>query len=180
MKKIVLALALVVLAAANSFAGSKIETTVGGGIALPMGDFGDMANLGFGFSGRSLYKVNPNVGLGVAVAYNMFSASDDMKAYWGIDDVKFTTIEILGVGKFVFGKGSAKPYILAGAGFASFGMSVMGFSASSTELMLQPGLGVEIGSASSKVAFCVEGKMSVILTEGSTSMYLPIGVGVKF
>jgi hypothetical protein len=185
MKKALLMAALVAFVASSSFAATtaakKMELGVGAGIAVPMGDFGDAYGIGFGGGLSARFLVAPTISVGGALSYNTFGSDVD-------NGPSASAIEILASAKFMMGKGSTKPYILAGLGFCNFGvgdytMHVPGYGdvavegGSTTDLEIQPGFGVQFGG---KTKFFVEGKYSMVMTEGDSTSFLPITFGLLF
>lgn len=84
------------------------------GISLPMGDFGDAANLGFGFLGNFLYGVTPDIDLTGSIGY--FTWGSDA------DNVSFSDVPLLFGGRYYFNRSEFTPYGLAQLGlhFRSF------------------------------------------------------------
>jgi opacity protein-like surface antigen len=110
------------------------------GISLPMGDFGDGADLGFAFQGNFLYGLNSSIDLSGSIGY----------ISWGTesDQVSFSSVPLTFGGRYYFQRGEFTPYGLAELGLHFFSSTVEfsgfdgfgggSFSASSTEF----GLGI--------------------------------------
>src|SRR5215210_553699 len=84
--KAVAALAMGMLVSASSLHAQGAEFSLGGGVDLPLGDFDDVAKLGFhGLAGVSVVPANWPVGIQIDGSYAQFK--DDTPA-----DVKFQFI----------------------------------------------------------------------------------------
>jgi hypothetical protein len=78
-------------------------------LGLPMGDFGDSYNMGFGLQGSWLNNVSPNIFVGATLGYKYFSLDDG-----GNSNLSggFGTIPLMGVFRYNFEtSGNVKPYI---------------------------------------------------------------------
>lgn len=84
------------------------------GISLPMGDFGDGANLGFGFLGNFLYGITPAIDLTGSIGYYTWGSD--------ADNVSFSDVPLLFGGRYYFNRSEFTPYGLAQLGlhFRSF------------------------------------------------------------
>ena len=136
MKKAVLLL-LVLLFFATSANAQQGKMYVGGqvGISLPMGDFGDGANLGFGFLGNFYYGINQNIDLTGSVGY----------ISWGTDadGASFSNVPIVVGGRYYFQRSNFTPYAVAELGINNRSFTLDSgffgdFSATSTDF----GLGI--------------------------------------
>ncbi len=109
MKKTVLILVLLSFFALTVNA-QEGKMYVGGqvGISLPMGDFGDAANMGFGFLGNFYYGINQNIDLTGSVGY----------ISWGTDadGASFSNVPILVGGRYYFQRSNFTPYAVAELG----------------------------------------------------------------
>lgn len=171
----------------------QLEFGVDAGVAVPLSPSAltDAYGLGIGGGVFGRYRVTPGTSVGLNVAYNSFKG----KTVNGVDAPTFSTLEVLAQGKTKFGKGSARPYVLYGVGLCNSRTAsktytvsgdLMGIpysynltmpAVSSTDFELQPGFGVEFGN---KTTFFAETKLSMVLTSGDTTMFLPVNVGVQF
>lgn len=79
-------------------AQSKMAVGVGGNLALPMGTFGDVANMGFGGGAKFEYVLQSNLHLTGSVQYLMFGAKDDVVG------VEWSIIPVLAGAKYYFNK----------------------------------------------------------------------------
>jgi len=159
---------LLVGAAGSANAQARGYVGIGGGVSLPMGDFGDGSKMGF------LAQVNGGVNFGetmFGVRVNGTYAQHKEK------DPGTHTLKLLGVtGDVVLTpktEGKASPYILAGAGMVNSKVE----SASSTDLAWNAGAGVKFNAGS--VGVFVEARFMQVRGDGSSSSMIPITAGVR-
>ena len=69
MKQLLSVLLLAVLFTGFIHAQGKMALGVQGGVAIPMGDFGDAYKMGFGGQGTFAYHVNPMIDVTGSVGY---------------------------------------------------------------------------------------------------------------
>lgn len=101
---------LVLFLAVGNINAQKGKMHAGGqvGISLPIGNFGDAANLGFGFLGNFLYGIAPQIDLTGSIGY--FSWGSD------VDQVSFSDVPLLFGGRYYFNRSEFTPYGLAQLG----------------------------------------------------------------
>lgn len=172
MKKLLLAVAVVMFAMS---ANAQLKLGVSGGLALPMGDFGDAAKMGFGGGVSGKYMLNEKMALGLGVGYYSFSAKDDA----GGSDLSFSIMPITAIFNYYLATEGFKPYVGADLGFYSFKTKFMGISASVSKLGFAPTVGFAYG-LSDKMDLDVNAKYNYITTEGSATSYIGINVGLSF
>jgi len=85
MKKIVLSLIVVFLffAFTNNSRAQDMKVGAQIGVALPLGDFGDVASTGFGGLGTFHYVLKPNITLTGALGYYYFGSDKDISDVLG-------------------------------------------------------------------------------------------------
>jgi hypothetical protein len=153
-------------------------------LALPMGDFGDVAGTGFGGSLRYEYPLGDNIGLMATVGYLTFGEEDlgDFGTY------TYSMIPIQVGGKYYFTEQQNGFYAMAELGVHSttvdveipetnfFGIIIPGQSASesSTDLSFAPGVGYHLANLDFGL------KYQIISTEGSSTSYLGIRAAYVF
>jgi outer membrane protein W len=176
MKKLLLA-AVVVLFVISANAQMKIG--VGGGVGLPMGDFGTSFKMGFGGGANAKKMLSENVALGLGVGYYSFTAKDEA----GGSDFTMSFIPITGIFNYYFATEGFKPYAGADLGFfmttakvSLFGMSA---STSETDFGFAPTLGFEAALGES-MGLDVNAKYNYIMTAGTATSYIGINVGLVF
>jgi hypothetical protein len=94
---------------------------IGGAVELgvPMGDFGDAASLGFGFTGNFQYNLNPNMDLIGQVGYLMWGGKDEAPTY----DFSWGAIPFQAGLKYFVTQGDSRFYVGGLAGFHNFSYS---------------------------------------------------------
>ena len=157
--------------------GAKFS--VGGGLTLPMGDFGD--NLSTGFHGMAAVGFTPAnfpVGIQIDGMYNRLGLDDD--------DVDGNFRIIQGTANAVYRFQSSedtkiRPYIIGGVGLYNGKLSgddiPDAFQESETDFGINGGAGFDFVAGS--VALFVEGRFHNVFTEGESSNFIPITVGVR-
>lgn len=139
MKKVVFVLLVIFLAIGNLNA-QEGKMHAGGqvGISLPMGDFGDAANMGFGFAGNFFYGVNNNIDATASIGY----------ISWGseADGASFSNVPILVGARYYFQRSQFTPYGVAELGINSLSFTYESdffgdYSVTSTEFGLNFGGG---------------------------------------
>ncbi|MBK7104687.1 MAG: hypothetical protein IPH62_05335 [Ignavibacteriae bacterium] len=172
MKKTVLILALLsfFVITINAQEG---KMHVGGqvGISLPMGDFGDAANMGFGFLGNFYYGINQNIDLTGSVGYTS----------WGTDadGASFSNVPIVVGGRYYFQRSSLTPYATAELGVNNLSFTYDSeffgeYSATSSDFGL--GIGGGFLYALGNMDLDVNAKINII----SDSNNLTVFAGLRF
>jgi len=151
MKKL-LAIAVILLVAAQIGYAQKPVMGVGGGIeiAMPIGNFSDVANVGFGLTGRYEYKLNKDVAITGTLGWIHWGGKNTTS----YGDYGFTDIPLKGGVKYYFTPGPGRVYGMAelglhftsvswtwNAGYYGYGGS---YSASETKFGFAPGVGYEM------------------------------------
>ncbi len=159
-----LAAVVSVSATREASAQSVVGIGIGGGVAMPMGDFGDAFKMGFGGgAGLFIYPSGSRIGLRADVGYMTFDDELDL-------DIKAEPLTVMGSLLVPLTTGSsATPYLVGGAGLMSDDGSA---------LALQGGLGVSIGTGSTR--FFIEGKYVTASKDGFRTSYIPLIAGVSF
>ncbi len=185
MKKALFTVLVLLLAVSLTQAQDKgdMGVSVQGGIALPMGDFGDAYDLGFGGTGTFQYYLNKNLAITGTAGYLTWSNSQDMA------DATFSTIPLLAGVRYFVGKGNFKPYVNGKVGlyFSSSDVTVdLGFfggeqsvSSSTTDL----GVGVGAGflmPLGKNLNLDVSASYDIIMTSGSSTSFISVLGGVSF
>ena len=165
-----LALAVPAQAQARGYVG------LGGGLSIPMGDFGD--NYKMGWLGQVVAGITgPNGMLGGRI--------DGMYIRHSLDGTVDGSTAMLGAnGDLVVSPGSAdakiRPYLLGGIGFFNVKSEVGTQEGEGvTKFAYNLGAGLRFGG-SGRMSFFVEGRYLSIQTEGSSTGLIPIAVGVRW
>ena len=181
MKKILSVLLVVFLVAGFINAQGKMALGFNAGIALPMGDFADGYDMGFGGNALFAYRVSPNADVTFSAGYLTWSGKEA--------DYTFSSIPVMAGGKYLFGKGKFLPYINGelGAhfvtvdipGFEFEGETYGGGSASDTYFGWGAGAGFlyQIGN---NMNLDFNAKYNMIMSEDNSTDYVSVMVGLLF
>ena len=182
MLKGVAALALsTALFASAAQAQTPVSFGLGGGVTLPLGDFGDAAKTGF--HGTGLVEFQPAslpVGIRLDGTYHRIGFSDLQEDFAGEGNFQMITGTLNGVYTFQTSPDSKfHPYIIAGAGVYNFKANFEDFDDDSeTKFGINGGAGFNMGMGSASIF--VEGRFHNVFTEGSSTNFVPITLGVRF
>lgn len=147
MRKILVVFALIISCAV--FAQSKkLNLDAGLEVGIPMGDFADVAGVGFGISSKAYYDYSKKMDITARVGYNYFSGKD-----FGGFDYSYSMIPIMFGAKYHFMENKPELYGSLEAGFnvviwswdyeyTIWGETISGDeSDSSTEFTIAPSIG---------------------------------------
>lgn len=180
MKKLILVLFITVFAVSFVQAQGKIAIGANGGVFLPMGDFGDGYDMGFGGNAIFVYHLQPNLDITGSAGYQTWSGKNA--------DYTFSSIPVLAGIRYFFGKGKFLPYVNGELG--------MHFVTVDVPAIVIPGFGTVGGGSSSdsffgfgagggflyeignKLNLDVNAKFNSISSEGGSSNYINITGGV--
>jgi hypothetical protein len=157
--------ALLSVSVATAGAQTVVGVGVGGGVAMPMGDFGDGYKMGYtAGAGLFIYPNAGNLGFRADVAYSSFESEAS-------SDIKFQPLSLMGNVLYRLGDGTSSiaPYIVAGGGILSDEVSQFAF---------QGGLGLSIGSGN--VRWFVEAKYLNSSKDGFTTAFVPVIGGFSY
>lgn len=169
--------ATLLVAVASTAAEAQMESAsrfgINAGIASPMGDFGDAAELGFIVGGHWMTGLGEKLKLRVNVDLSRYSLPDGIDGSWML---------IGGMANIIFPiatESGFKPYVLGGLGMTNAKIDIDGFgNSSSTELAFNGGVGFDFMMGSR--GWFTEIKFVSVQTDGSSLTYLPIVLGLKF
>jgi hypothetical protein len=186
-------MALVLMAfAVPALAVEKGEMTFGltGGMAMPMGDFGDVAKAGFGGGVFGDYWLTPAIALGVDGAYNRFGLDEDLvsalEAFSGESvDGNFTFMQFGAHAKYLFPMKDAPvaPWVSAGAGMYNMKAKLEVGSESGDDTESKIGLNGAVGldfKATPAVKVGVVGTFHHIMTDDEATQYFTVGLTLGF
>ena len=182
MLKSVAALALsTALFASAAHAQTPVSFGLGGGATLPLGDFGDAAKTGF--HGMGLVEFQPAglpVGIRFDASYHRIGFSDLFEDVVGAGNHQIIMGTLNGVYTFTTAAESKfHPYIVAGVGAYNAKANVEDADNNSeTKFGINGGAGFNFGMGSASVF--LEGRFHNIFTEGSSTNFVPITLGVRF
>lgn len=158
--------------------GAKFS--LGGGVSLPLGDFGDVTSTGFhGLAAVGFQPANLPVGFQIDGMYQRFGFDDVPDEF----DANFQIIQ--GTANVVYTFVTAEestfhPYLIGGVGVYNSKATGDGVpdDESSTDFGVNAGAGFDIQAGA--VGLFVEGRFHNIFTDGSDANMIPISVGVRF
>jgi opacity protein-like surface antigen len=196
-KKTLIALAALALFAATPALAAKGDKWLGlnfGG-AVPTGDFSDAAKTGFEGGVTGTYMVANQVGVGVDVAYHMWSAKDDFNTFLQSEDnlagatnssaeAKFHALQATAHVMYMFPVQNSKamPYLKGGLGIYSLGTKfdnaqVLGDPDSENKFGFNVGAGVNF-NVSPMYNIGVGGAYHSIQTSGSATNLFTVGINL--
>lgn len=167
---ILAATALLAAVSASAEAQSRLGATAG--IALPMGDFGDVAELGFQVGGQLAMPLRERLGLRFNLDYSRYGI-DGADGYWGLlGGVVNLTYDIETTSGLM-------PYVFGGLGYYNTKLDVDGLgSTDESDVAFNIGAGYNF-SAGGRDLF-VELRYLSIQTSGDALNTLPIVIGIRF
>lgn len=157
-------------------AQAQVSIGVGGGLTIPLGDFGDVAKTGW----HGLANVGYDLPSGLGLRGDFYYGENKF------DGVSGKTKLAGGFGNVLYNfksPGSIHPYVLGSIGFlnakgeASAGGVTL--SDSETKIAFGGGAGIKF-KAGSDASIFVEGRYISVNTTDSNTNFIPITVGVSF
>lgn len=174
--KIFMAAAACLALTAGTTMAQNGRFSVGAELALPMGDFGDAAGIGFGGSLAYEHPIGDMMGLGLRAGYLTFGGKDDGPTSSMIPAQAFF--------KYYFGEQQNGLYAMANLGIHNFKVTAsytdpftgttVSASASTTELSYAPELGYHMANLDLGLRY------QMIATEGSTTSYIGARIAYVF
>ncbi|HSJ05118.1 MAG TPA: outer membrane beta-barrel protein [Longimicrobiales bacterium] len=166
--------AIAIVAAFTAFnaaeANAQVGFSVGGGLTIPTGDLGDVVKTGFNAQvGLDIAPVTLPVGFRFEGAFNQFGV-DEFDNNWRI---------LSGVANAVLNIPSAgvTPYIIGGLGIYNQSITDSDFD-SETDFGINVGGGINVPLQGIRGIF-VEARYHNIFTEGSSTSFIPITLGLR-
>jgi hypothetical protein len=175
--KYFMAIFIFVVFAGTISANAQNPMRVGGelGVQLPMGDFGDGANTGFGISGIFHYHLNPNLIIGGTLGYQSWGGKSD--------GFSWSNIPIMGLINYMFATEGLKPFVGGELGINSTSVSydIFGFtgSESTTNLGINILGGVE-QQLNENLSWRVNAKYNIIFDSEDNLSFLGINAGIMY
>ena len=165
-----LGLVLALSTACALHAQSNVHFGVSGGVALPIGDLGDAANVGFDIGARITAPLSsPSWGLRGDLNWNRFGG----KA--GVDSYSFLSL----AGNLVHREAGARLYEFFGPGVYNRKIELTNvFNTSHTDLGLQGGVGLDMTASNLKTF--VEFGLTSVFSTGTNSIWFPVRFGIRF
>jgi opacity protein-like surface antigen len=176
MRKAFLAVAaLATLATVPVAAQGGFRFGVSGGATMPMGDLGEAVKTGWGGAVTLMMRApEAKVGFGIEAQYNRFGYED-----LGDIDLNASLNTYGAMARLDFAAGDAF-YLLGGAGLFRSEVTADDdgpdlSETNNTDFAVQGGLGFNFGSG-----FFIEGKFVNIFSEGQSTNFVPINIGIRF
>jgi hypothetical protein len=157
--------------------------SVGGGLTLPLGDFGDVSSTGWhGLAAVGFQPANLPVGFQLDGMYQRFGVENAPDNFDGATQIIQGTANVV----YTFTTAEAStfhPYLIGGVGIYNAKPTGDDFQAivgdeSSTDFGVNAGAGFDFQAGS--VGLFVEGRFHNIFSDGSDANFVPITVGVRF
>ena len=185
--------ALVLVASSAGAEGMKkgqVTGTIGGGLQIPTGDYGDASKTGFGGSLSLDYAVSPAVTLGGTFHYNRNAISDDLKTVLDLIAFPLTVdghYNILHYGanmKYFFTpERTTRPYFTAGGGIYNYKATIetggLSASTSDSDAGINGGFGVMF-DAGAKTHIGLQAMYHDIFTPDSSTQYFNFQAALSF
>jgi hypothetical protein len=173
-----IAVALIGVLASSRVANAQgAQFSLGGGVSIPTGSFGDVFKTGFhGLGAVSFTPTGSPVGIQIDGSYTQFKSDEDITG----NDSKLQLIA--GTANVVYKFPTAEaskfhPYLIGGGG-------VYNAKPKDPDLDGQTKFGFNVGAGfdirASSVGFFAEGRFHDVFTEGDNLKYIPITVGIRF
>lgn len=168
--------------AAPAVAQGGASFSLGGGLTLPLSDFGEVAGTGFhGLAAVSFVPANFPVGIQVDGMFHRLGVDDD--PVFGDVDANFQIIQ--GTANVVYRFANSpdtkvRPYLIGGVGLYNSkltGDDVPDGFGSDTDFGVNAGAGFDFVAGS--VGLFVEGRFHNVFTEDDNTNFIPITVGVR-
>ncbi|MBX3174937.1 MAG: porin family protein [Gemmatimonadaceae bacterium] len=159
--------ATALLVAVSSTAEAQGRFGAMAGIALPTGEFGDFADMGFSIGGNFYQPINDKLSLRVDLDWSTFSLD-------GVDE-NWTQLGVMVNGMIPINTGTGlMPYALVGIGYYQQKLDVFDES----DLAWNVGAGFNFEMSSAKLF--AEVVYRSIMSEGDATTSLPVRVGIRF
>ncbi len=169
-------LALVI--GATSAQAQSLSVGVGGGIVQPLGDFKDLAKLGFHGSALVGYSLPSGLGFRGELFYAQNKFKDDVAAVVGDGKTKMAA----GIGSVTYSfktAGSITPYVLGSIGYFNAKVESDLGDDSESKIGFGGGAGLKFPLGSDG-GFFVESRYLSVNTSGGSTNFIPVTVGVTF
>ncbi len=178
----VLGAVLMATAGAAPAVAQGVEFSLGGGATVPLGDFGDGASTGFhGLAAISFVPSTLPVGIQIDGMFHRLGTNDDLG--FG-DDAKAQLIQGTANAVYKFKTSEetkVRPYLIGGVGLYSIKLTgdevEDPFDNAETDFGINGGAGFDFKFGS--VGLFVEGRFHNVFSEGESTNFIPITLGVR-
>ena len=173
--------------AASATSGRPFKLGGALGATVPLGDFGDGADLGFHLGGLIEYKPQSfPVNLRGEITYHRNGLKDDYFSGSGFDNIdgNFSMLNFVGNAVFPFGDAAstARPYAIGGLGLyrlkASAEFNGVDISDTQTKFGINVGGGFTFNLSGFETF--VEARFHSVFTEEKNTNFIPLSFGFKF
>lgn len=182
-RRVVLGAVLLGTVGAAPAVAQGAKFSVGGGLTLPLSDFGDAASTGFhGLAAVGFQPANLPVGFQIDGMYQRFGLED------APDDFDGNTQVIQGTANVVYTfttaeESSFHPYLIGGVGLYNFkptgdDLQALVGDESTTDFGINAGAGFDFQAGS--VGLFVEGRFHNVFSDPENTNFIPITVGIRF
>ena len=175
-KKLTIGLVVLLLAGFTSPVKAQMSIGATGGIALPMGTFGDVVKTGFGGSVFGEYGLSKNLALGLNIGYYSFSGKSMRISGYDITSNESITPIVADL-KYFFATEGFMPYVGAGLGFYMLNASASAAGNSASVSMNKFGFAPKIGFWVGEI---VKFGANIDYTSIAQEKYLGINVGIIY
>lgn len=167
------ALVVAVSSSADAQMASASRFGLNGGVSLPLGDFGDLAGLGFHVGGHFQAALNDKL---------HFRANLDFGRYGGDDDFGVNSVTVIGgVANLVLPimtESALKPYLFGGLGYYNLAVDTDLGEGDESDLAFNVGAGYDFKWGTRSMF--TELRFLSILSEGDATNMIPIVIGIRF
>ena len=179
-RSVVLGAVLMASAGTAPAVAQGAEFSLGGGLTLPLSDFGNAASTGFhGLAGVSFVPSGSPIGIQVDGMFQRFGVDNAPDGF----DGNFQIIQGTANAVYKFRTSEEtkiRPYLIGGVGLYSFKATGDDFpdTGSETDFGINAGAGFDfkLGAA----GLFLEGRFHNVFTEGNNTNFIPVTVGVRF
>lgn len=185
MKKMLIAVGLVLAVAAAASAQTTTRSfaiNVGAGLSLPIGDFGDVAGIGFHGDGALMWNVAPKINVGPAASYHFMDADfTGADGSWGVlllgGDIQYLFSEPMGTTD----EGTRiMPFLVGGLGIGVVSSPDFEFAGETFDGESSSDLFISLGAGANMQRWFGKIRWVSVMTEGSSSSFFPLTVGYRF
>ncbi len=155
---------------------AQAQFLVGGHLApaFPLGEFSDVADLGFGLGGEVKYLFNENVAFGFDISWYSFGTD--------FDDVNVNVTPFLLSAEYLIPQTSGfTPYVGLGLGFYRIASKFEGFGINATTSFTDFGIAPTIGALyplNDQIDINTNLKFNFVFSDDITRTFFPLNVGV--
>ena len=168
--------AFAVVAAAFAFSAAEAQAQIGfsiaGGPSFALGDFGDNVDMGYHVKAAAHFSM-PMLPVGLQ--------AEGMWSRWNhesIDDAKATILNGSLNAVINLPTPGFSPYIIGGVGYYNLKEETPLFEGDTNDFGINVGAGVKLGLPG--LAVFGEARYHNVFTEGSSTSFLPVSLGIRF